>query len=290
MKLFFMTLLMLFSNDPKEIAKINSIKKEAEEAYLSGNYELAAVKYSFLSDSLNVDDDLVTLNLGHSYFHLGDTSNAKLNYGKLGMSSDKKLKSIAYQQLGVMSKDAGKPEQALQQLKAAIKADPANKDAIYNYEVVKKLLEEQKKQQQDQDKENQDQSEEKSEEQNKDQQNQDQRDKEGAQEDKDQQDQNQDQSDEENKKQDQKEGAQEQKEEQQEEGEQKKQQQKEGEQEEQQQEKSQAQMTQDKLEEMGISEEKARQLLEAMRQSEIRYLQSQKRKATKRPPSGKPDW
>jgi len=151
MKLFFMTLLMLFSNDPKEIAKINSIKKEAEEAYLSGNYELAAVKYSFLSDSLNVDDDLVTLNLGHSYFHLGDTSNAKLNYGKLGMSSDKKLKSIAYQQLGVMSKDAGKPEQALQQLKAAIKADPANKDAIYNYEVVKKLLEEQKKQKQSKD-------------------------------------------------------------------------------------------------------------------------------------------
>ena len=49
-------------------------------------------------------------------------------------------------------------------------------------------------------------------------------------------------------------------------------------------------MTKEKLEEMGISEEKARQLLEAMRQSEIKYLQHQKRKATKRPPSGKPDW
>ncbi|WP_462248612.1 hypothetical protein [Ekhidna sp.] len=56
------------------------------------------------------------------------------------------------------------------------------------------------------------------------------------------------------------------------------------------QEKSQEQMTQEKLEEMGISEEKARQLLEAMRQSEIKYLQHQRRKPTKRPPSGKPDW
>ncbi|MDE0471379.1 MAG: hypothetical protein OXH57_05510, partial [Ekhidna sp.] len=68
------------------------------------------------------------------------------------------------------------------------------------------------------------------------------------------------------------------------------QEQKKGEQEEQQQENSQEQMIRDKLEEMGISEEKARQLLEAMRQSEIKYLQNQKRKATKRPPSGKPDW
>ena len=47
-------------------------------------------------------------------------------------------------------------------------------------------------------------------------------------------------------------------------------------------------MTKEKLEEMGISEEKARQLLEAMRQAEIKYLQHQRRKPTKRPPSGKP--
>ena len=49
-------------------------------------------------------------------------------------------------------------------------------------------------------------------------------------------------------------------------------------------------MTKEKLEEMNISEEKARMLLEAMRQNEIKYLQQQKRKATERPPSGKPDW
>ncbi|MDE0471094.1 MAG: hypothetical protein OXH57_04070, partial [Ekhidna sp.] len=195
MRLLLITLSILFSSNPKEIAKINSIKKEAEKAYLSGDYQLAALKYSLLSDSLNVEDDLIKLNLGHAYFNLGDTSGAKLSYEKLGMSSDKKLKSIAYQQLGVMSKEAGKLEQSLQQLKSAIKADPANEDAIYNYEVVKKLLKEQKEQQQqNQDKENQDQNEEKDEGQNKDQKDQDQQNKDGEQEQKDQQGQNQDQS------------------------------------------------------------------------------------------------
>lgn len=109
------------------------------------------------------------------------------------------------------------------------------------------------------------------EEQNQDQQNQDQQ-----QQDQEQQDQEQ-QEGQENKNQEEQEGEQEETEEQQQEGEQEK-------------EKSQEEMTKEKLKEMGISEEKARQLLEAMRQNEIKYLQHQKRKPTKRPPSGKPDW
>lgn len=263
-------LLALLVNDPKEIAKINSLKKEAEAAYLAGDYELAIAKYNLLTDSIGVDEDQIKLNLAHAHYHLGDTAGAKMNYGKVGTSNDNKLRSIAYQQLGVISKDAGKLEEALQQLKSAIKADPSNKDAIYDYEVVKKLLEEQKQQeQQNQDQQNQDQENKEGE----DDQKKDDQKKEGDQEDQEKQEgENQEQSDQE--KQDQ----------------QKEQEQKEGEQEEQEQEKSQEQMTKEKLEEMGISEEKARQLLEAMRQSEIKYLQNQKRKATKRPPSGKPDW
>lgn len=275
MKSFLLILLALFVSDPKEIAKINSLKKEAEQAYLAGDYELAIEKYSYLTDSMGIDEDEIKLNLAHSYYHNGDTTGAKTFYGKVGNSTDNQLRSIAYQQMGVMSKEANKLERALQQLKSAIKADPANRDAIYDYEVVKKLLEEQKKQeQQQQDQQNQDQNEEKKdgEDQN-DQQNQDQK-KDGE------KDQNEEKKDGENQEQDQE----------QKEQDQENQEKKEGEQEEQEQQKSQEQMTKEKLEEMGISEEKARQLLEAMRQSEIKYLQNQKRKATKRPPSGKPDW
>ncbi len=254
-------------NDPKEIAKINSLKKEAEAAYLAKDYELAISKYTLLHDSLGIDDPAVKLNLAHAHYHLGDTAGAKMNYGKLASSEDKRLKSIALQQLGVMSKESDKLEEALQQLKSAIKANPSNQEAIYNYEVVKKLLEEQKKQeeQQKQDQQNKD-GEDEQEQQNQDQQ------KDGEKEDQENKDgENQEKSDEENQ-------------------EQKEQEKKDGEEQESEEEKSQEQMTKEKLEEMGISEEKARQLLEAMRQSEIKYLQHQKRKPTKRPPSGKPDW
>lgn len=267
MKILLFVFLALFSNDPKEIARINALKKEAEKAYLAGDYELALSKYALLSDSIGVAEDEITLNLAHSHYQLGDTTGAKRNYNQLSRSPNKKLKSIAYQQLGVMSKDTNKLEEALQQLKSAIKADPSNQGARYDYEVVKKLLKEQQEQQEQEQK-------------------QDQENKDGEDENE-QEKKDQEKGDKENE--EQKEGESEEKSEEEKEQEQKEGEQKEGEEEEQK-EKSKEQMTKEKLEEMNISEEKARMLLEAMRQNEIKYLQQQKRKATERPPSGKPDW
>jgi hypothetical protein len=45
-----------------------------------------------------------------------------------------------------------------------------------------------------------------------------------------------------------------------------------------------------KLEDMKISPEKARMILEAMKNQEIQYLQQNKRKATKPKDKSKPDW
>jgi Ca-activated chloride channel homolog len=47
---------------------------------------------------------------------------------------------------------------------------------------------------------------------------------------------------------------------------------------------------QELLRELNMTEEKARMILEAMRNSEIQYIQQQQRKPTKKPESGKPDW
>ena len=58
-------------------------------------------------------------------------------------SSDNKLRSIAYQQIGVMKKNAEKYQEALNDLKLSLKADPTNSGARYNYELLKKLLEKQ---------------------------------------------------------------------------------------------------------------------------------------------------
>jgi outer membrane biosynthesis protein TonB len=46
----------------------------------------------------------------------------------------------------------------------------------------------------------------------------------------------------------------------------------------------------EKLQQMKISEEKAKMLLEAMKNQEVQYLQQNKRKATKPKEKGKPDW
>lgn len=54
--------------------------------------------------------------------------------------------------------------------------------------------------------------------------------------------------------------------------------------------KEQQNLDKEKLEQMKISEEKARMLLEAMKNQEKQYLQQNKRKATKSRDRSKPDW
>ncbi len=268
MKIILLSLLLLISTDPREIAKVNSLKKEAEKAYNSGNYKLAVQRYSIL-DSLGVDDPALKLNLAHAYYNLKDTTGAKTNYQSVLNSPDKRMRSVAYQQLGVMQKEANKLEEALQNLKSSLKADPTNAGARYDYEVVKKLLEEQKKQEQEQEqnKENQEEQD-----QEKDQENSDEK-KEG------------DENEEQEKEEGEKEESEDKKDGEKEEGENE-----EGEEQESEEEPTPEEQMQQKLEEMNISEEKAKMILEAMRNNEVQYLQQQRRKATKRPDSGKPDW
>ncbi len=262
---------ILFSNNPKEIARVNNLKKEAEKAFASGEFQSAINNYRYLIDSMDIDEDEIYLNLAHAYYQADDTANARTYYSQASMSDNRELKSIAYQQLGVMSKGPQTLQQSLQYLKASLKTDPLNDDARYDYELVKKLIKEQQQQNQDQ--------------QNQDQQNEENQDQENQQ----NQENQQDQQGEENQDQDQQEQeGQEQEGDEQKEGEQQEQQQQEGE--EQQQDQNQEMSTKEKLEQMNISEEKARMILEAMRNGEIQYLQQQKRKATERPKSGKPDW
>jgi len=271
MKYFVLSLLLVISTDPRDIAKVNSIKKEAEKAFLSGKYDEAAINYLKL-DSLKVDDPALKLNMGHAYFHLKDTAAAKGAYQSATTTSDKQMKSIAYQQLGVMDKQANKLEDALKNLKASLKADPTNEGARYDYELVKKLLEKKEEEQKDQ---NQDQQQDKNEE-NKDQQQNEQ---------KDNQEQNGEKSDE------QKEQEKQEKESEEKDGEKKEGENEEGEEKESdEQPKTPEEELKEKLKEMNMSEEKAQMILEALRNNEIQYIQQQKRKATKRPPSGKPDW
>lgn len=291
MKYLFL-IVILGLTDPIEISKINGLKRDANEAYQSGNYQAAAATYSMLADTLGINEDEILLNLAHSHFKLGDTANAKIKYQSLSTSSNKKLKSVAYQQLGVLAKDSQKLEEALRNLKSALKADPTNAGAKYDYEVVKKMLDQQKENQE----ENQDQNQENQDQENKeDQEQKDQEKQEGENQEKQNQE-NQEKSQEEQEgeqseeKGEEKEGEEEgenKKEEQ--EGEQSKEE-KEGEPTEEEKQKQMEEATKQKLKEMNISPEKARMILEALKNNEVQFIQQQKRQPTKKKDTGKPDW
>ena len=48
------------------------------------------------------------------------------------------IKSVAYQQLGVLASEQKKYPEALATFKESLKANPANEESRYNYELVKK--------------------------------------------------------------------------------------------------------------------------------------------------------
>ena len=140
------------------ISKINQFKKEAEKNFREKKYNIAIDNYKYLIDSMKLNDDNVMLNLSHSYLLNGDTINAIDGYNSLISSKEKKVKSIAYQQLGVISKKYQKLKESSELFKNSIKSNPENIDSKFNYELVmKKIKEEQKNQKEDQQNQKEDQ-------------------------------------------------------------------------------------------------------------------------------------
>lgn len=269
--ILFIVLALIFT-DPAKIGKINRVKEEAKKAYLAGDYQTAAAKYKYLTDSLAVTEEEVLLNLANAYFELNDTTAAISQYQSLTESSNKKIRSRAQQQLGVARNKQAKFEEALNHFKEAIKSDPANNDARYNYELLKRKLDEQKKQEEQQKDQNKDQ--------NKDQQKNE----------KQQQDQKKEQDKKDQEKKDQEKKDDSEKPDQQKEDQQKEQQQDQEKQSDKDQEKKDTPPSSEKLQQMKISPEAANKILEAMRNQEVQYLQQNKRKATQPKDKNKPDW
>lgn len=277
-KFLFFLLVTLALVDPATVRKINAAKAAAEEAYRKGDYLTAVRHYQFLVDSMGVNEDEVVLNLANAFYLAKDTANAFDTYQAVSESPKPDIRSKANQQLGIMANKQGRSEEALNFFKQAIRSEPSNDDARYNYEMLKKKLEEKKK-------------EEEKEQQNKDQQkNDEQKQEDKKEEQKDQKEKDQEKKDEQNK--DQKQKEQEQKEKEQKEQQEKEQKEQEKKQEEQKEsEKKEMQnLDREKLEQMKISEEKARMILEAMKNQEKQYLQQQKRKPTQSRDRSKPDW
>ena len=99
--------------DPSRIAKVNSAKTEAIKAYMDGDYKKAVSVYTYLTDTLDVREDEVMVNLANAYFQVKDTANAISTYQALTASPKSHIRSKAQQQLGILHHRQGKLEEAL---------------------------------------------------------------------------------------------------------------------------------------------------------------------------------
>jgi hypothetical protein len=173
----------------------------------------------------------------------------------------------------------GKTDLALRSVNEGLRQDPAHT----KLKELKKLLEDKKKDEQKKEQEKKEQEKKQQEEQKKEQQKKDQQKK-----DQEKQDQ---QKQEEQKKEDQEKKDQEEKKDDKEKTDKEKaEEQKEQEQKEQDKKDELPPEVKERLEKMKMSEEKAKMILEALKNREVQYLQENKRKGTQRQQSGKPDW
>ena len=288
-----------------DIAKINKLKREAKAAFSEGQYKEAAALYSVLIDSLGLQTPSLLANRAHALFSANEHTSALNQYQLLlSKSKDSRLRSIALNQIGLLSDGKVEKEQLLSFFKRALKADPANEKARYNYQRIMQRIYEENQEDSDQN----DQKEQNEKQQSKSEQNNSE----------DQQQRNKEQENKENKSKDTKQSNQQDKkqsspskqEKDQKGNKNKEEKQKDpqsGKKEEESQDKKESTQSQkkedrpnnypppsastaEKLHKMNLSEEKARQILEALRHNEVQYLQQLRRKATQPKDESKPDW
>ncbi|TPE43354.1 tetratricopeptide repeat protein [Pontibacter mangrovi] len=133
-------LVSFFSGGISVVTRMNQHTEEAADAYARKDYAEAIASYRYLLNDLEVDDDHLRLNLAHAYYEAGLLQQATTAYQYLADNPVGHIRSLAHLQLGNISTHTQKYKRALALYKLALKADPANDLARYNYELLKKYL------------------------------------------------------------------------------------------------------------------------------------------------------
>ncbi len=136
----FFLMLSVWGDNLKKVSRINNLVQEAEIYYQEGQYQQAAQLYNYLLDSLKVSDKQLLLNLAHATYMDGDLANAQKTYTALTKNTDPGMQSVALTQLGLIFFEKENPEKALYHFRKALIQNPFNETARYNYELAKKYL------------------------------------------------------------------------------------------------------------------------------------------------------
>ncbi|GAL87681.1 hypothetical protein MYP_4912 [Sporocytophaga myxococcoides] len=121
-------------------SEINNYIDSAEQNFQKGEYEFAIKDYSILINKYKIKDEDILLNLAHSYYNIQDTANSKKIYHNLLNSEDRITRSIAHQQLANVFWMTGKKNKAIYHYTESLKANTANEIARINFELIQKLI------------------------------------------------------------------------------------------------------------------------------------------------------
>lgn len=131
--------LSTFSAGFHRVSEINKIKEEAEKAFVNNDFGKSSDLYTLLLGKYTIEEESIHMNLAHSFFKKGERKKAEQHYLLLTRSTDLKIKAIAFQQLGVLMGMRGKTQEAIDYFIQSLKTDPFNEKARYNYEMIKKI-------------------------------------------------------------------------------------------------------------------------------------------------------
>jgi len=262
------------------ISKKNTAIKSAASSFTKGEFEASVDKHLKLMSDFDLNTAQVNFNLALSYQKNNQSEESARTYLTLLNSENAKIASYASNQNGVLLGLQKKYKEALEAFKFSLIKNPFNEVARYNYELLSRWLD------QNQDQEQQDQE-------GEDQKNQDQQDQE-----------QQDQKDQQQKSEESKDGKGDEKTQEDKANKSEKKDDKSGEKSQQEKESDEAsdlesdlsdrqkaqEKMKEKLQNMNLSPEQASQILDAMNAAEMRYIQQNRKKPTKRPDKGLPDW
>jgi len=133
---------------------VRSLPEQAEQAYKQKDYQKALEFYQE-AQTQNPDSDTLAYNLGNTMYKLGRYQEAGKLYNRILENKNPVLSADSYYnmgntlyRMGRATDDQQSYSQAVEAFKQAVMLDPEDRDAKYNYELVKRLLKEQQQQQQ----------------------------------------------------------------------------------------------------------------------------------------------
>ncbi|GHA78594.1 hypothetical protein [Pontibacter akesuensis] len=134
-------LISIFSGGISSVSRTNEYVQKAARFYTQEDYVAAIAAYEYLLHDLEVKDDQLQLNLAHSYYQAGLYPQALAAYQLLANHPTQHLRSLTQLQIGNLFSKQKKYKRALSLYRQSLITEPENEEARYNYELLKKYLE-----------------------------------------------------------------------------------------------------------------------------------------------------